>query len=204
MIRLPLQLFFLIAIINYYAVEGASCRKSLIGRWTCSPCGQGTRCHSCSWCTGHCYRGQGQKTRTTEVIEYGSVEALYKVPFLDMFNDMNALLKTEEISDLTVVDLYKEASNVIREDCTICNNSPDLNNLSIYTDHVYSELKPLIGTQLFKAKAIQKTTETTKRVDKLPDSLKIKVDENSSILVSESIYLRNKRGIYLNIEAAWF
>ena len=66
-----------------------------------------------------------------------------------MFNDMNALLKTEEISDLTVVDLYKEASDVIREDCTICNNSPDLNNLSIYTNQIHRELKPLIGSKLF-------------------------------------------------------
>ena len=119
-----------------------------------------------------------------------------------MFNDINALLKAEEISDLTVVDLYKEASNVIREDCTICNNSPDLNDLSIYTKKVHKELKPLIGTQRFKAKAIEKTTETTERVNKLPESLKIKVDENSSIL--ESIYLRNKKCIYQNVRLLGF
>ena len=174
----------------------------MIGWWTCSPCGQGTRCHSCSWCTGYCYSGQGLNTENTEGIDYGSVEALYKVPFLDVFNDINALLKAEEISDLTVVDLYKEASNVIREDCTICNNSPDLNDLSIYTKKVHKELKPLIGTQRFKAKAIEKTTETTERVNKLPESLKIKVDENSSIL--ESIYLRNKKCIYQNVRLLGF
>ena len=105
-----------------------------------------------------------------------------------MFNDMNALLKTEEISDLTVVDLYKEASNLIRDDCTICNNSPDLNNLSNFTGQVYVELKNLIGTHLFKAKAIEKTAETTNLVDQLPESLKIKVEATSSIL--ESNYLK--------------
>ena len=103
-------------------------------------------------------------------MEYGSVKALYKVPFLDMFNDINALLKAEEISDLTVVDLYKEASDKIREDCTVCNNSPDLNNLSIFTNQVYTELKPLVDKLTFKEKAIEKTTETTNLVEKLPES----------------------------------
>ena len=198
----PLQLlFFLIVISKNYVVEGARCEKSSIGWLFCSPCGRGSRCHSCNWCTGYC--NNGPRTRNSAGIEYGSVEALYKIPFLDIFNDINALLKAEEISDPTVVDLYKEASDVIREDCTICNNSPDLNNLSLYTDQVHKELKPLIGTQLFKEKAIEKTAETTNLVEKLPESLKIKVENTSSILVSESIYLENiKRGIYfyLNVK----
>ena len=93
-----------------------------------------------------------------------------------MFNDIKALLEVEEISDTTVVDLYMEASDVIREDCTICNNSPDLNNLSFLTGQVYKELKTLVGTDLFNPKAIEKTLETTNLVQKLPESLKIKVE----------------------------
>ena len=184
-----------------HVVEGARCKKSLVGWWTCSPCGKGSRCHFCNWCTGYCYKdkGQGQTKRGTGGIEYGSDEALYKVPFFDMFNDIHTLLNAEEISDPTVVDLYKEASDVIREDCTICNNSTDLNNLSIFTHQVYLELKTLVGTQLFKAKAIEKTTETTNLVHKLPESLKIKVEATSSILDMERIYLEyiKKAGIYL-------
>ena len=89
-----------------------------------------------------------------------------------MFNDINALLKVDEISDPSVVDLYKQASDVTREDCTICNNSPDLNNLSIFTGQVYVDLKNLIGTQFFKEKAIEKTAETTNLVEKLPTSVR--------------------------------
>ena len=85
--------------------------------------------------------------------------------------------------------LYKEASDVTREDCTICNNSPDLNNLSNFTGQVYDELKTLIGTNLFKTKAIEKTIETTNLVQNLPEILKIKVEATSSIL--ESIYFEN-------------
>ena len=189
----PMLLFLLIAICTNYIVEGhqaqaAGCSKSIIGLWTCSPCGKGTRCHSCTACTGYCYRGQDQTKRSAIGIEYGSVEAPYKVPFLDMFKDIDALLKLEEISDSTVVDIFKEASDVIRKDCKICNNSPDLNSLSIFTGQVYVDLKNLIGTQLFKEKAIEKTAETTNLVEKLPESLKIKVEATSSIL--ESNYLK--------------
>ena len=115
-----------------------------------------------------------------------------------MFNDINALLKVDEISDPSVVDLYKQASDVTREDCTICNNSPDLNNLSIFTNQVYMELKTLVGLPPFKEKAIEKTTETIDSVYKLPDSLKIKVEATSSILDRERIYL--ERG--MNLKAA--
>jgi len=87
------------------------------------------------------------------------------------------------------VNIYKEASDVIREDSNICNNSPDLKDLSIFTSQVYEELKILKGSKLFKAKAIEKTTETTNFVQKLPESLKIKVEASSSIM--ESISLEN-------------
>ena len=143
-----LLLFFLLAISTDYVAEGARCGKS-IGWWTCNPCGKGTKCYFCKWCLGYSYssKGQNQTTRSTTGIEYGSVEALYKVPFLDMFNDINALLKVEEISDTAVVDLYKEASDAIKEDCTLSNNSADLNNLSNFTKQVYVDLKTLVNTR---------------------------------------------------------
>ena len=156
----PLIVLFLVfAISTDYIAEGARCKKSSIGWWTCSPCGRGSRCHFCIWCTGYCYKGHSQTKRSTGGIEYGSVEAQYKVPFLDMFNDMNALLNVDEISDPTVVDLYKEASDDIKKDCTLSNNSADLNNLSIFTEQVYVDLESLVGTELFKPKAIEKTED---------------------------------------------
>ena len=128
---LLLTLFFLIAINTDYVINGAKCWDTHIKRLFCSPCSPyGARCLLCEFCTGFCYNGQAQTTKRTLGIKYGSVEALYKVPFFDMFNDIKALLEVEGISDATVVNIYKEASDVIREDCTICNNSPDLNNLS--------------------------------------------------------------------------
>ena len=106
-----------------------------------------------------------------------------------MFNDIKALLKVDEISDAAVVDLYKEASDAIKEDCTLSNNSADLNNLRIFPEQVYVDLKTLVGTDLFKPKAIEKTEEMINLIQKLPESLKIKVEDTSSILDRESIYL---------------
>ena len=198
MMRPLLPLILLIAktpncVVEGHQAQAAGCSKSSIGLWTCSPCGKGTRCHQCTACTAYCYRGQGQTKRSTGGIEYGSVEAPYKVPFFDMFKDIDALLKLEEISDPTVVDFYNEASDVIGEDCAICNNSPELHDLSIFTDSIQKELSKLLGTLLFKQKAIEKTSETKNVVQNLPKSLKIKVEPTSSILKSV------KRGIYVCI-----
>ena len=117
-------------------------------------------------------------------MEYGSVEAPYNIPFLEMFNDIDALLKVDGIADRYVVDLYREASVVTKEDCLICNNSPELNNLSSFTERASEELKILVGSLQFKPKAIEKTAETINILNNLPDSLKIKVEPTSNILKS--------------------
>ena len=122
--------------------------------------------------------------RDTQEIEDDLVEAPYKIPILEMFNDIDALLKEGDISELYVVHLYKEMSVVTREDCESCNNSPELNNLSIFTNETYMELESLVGTQLFKSKANEKTTETKILVQQLPESLKIEVEPTSNILES--------------------
>ena len=175
-------LFLLIEINTNIVVDGAGarCAKSTIGWTYCNPCGEGTRCHSCNWCTGHCVNVQSQGKRRKR--DTGLVEAPYKIPFLEMFNDIEDLLKNDEISERFVVDLYKEASIVTREDCTVCNNSPELNNLSLFTYNVYVELEKLIGKELFKPTAIEKTAETKVIMQNLPESLKIRVEPTSNIL----------------------
>ena len=101
-----------------------------------------------------------------------------------MFSDLEALLSSNGISDEDVVALYKSIAVVTREDCTICNNSPDINNLSTFAEKVHVELVNHIGNILFKQQALVRTAETKNIVQNLPDSLKIKVDANSNILES--------------------
>ena len=112
-----------------------------------------------------------------------------------MFNDIEALLTVAGIPDHYVVDLFKEVSVVTSEDCAICNNSPELKSLSIFTEIVHKELQSLVGTIQFKSKAIEKTTETKDLVQNLPDNLKIKVEPNSSILESIKNASMAKSGI---------
>lgn len=181
---MPIFLLILVAVSSNNIVEGVRCEKSLIGSTYCRPCGKGSRCNSCDWCTGYCYNGETSTNGNDLGIEYGSVEASYKDPVLEMFNDIEALLTVDGIPDLYVVDLYKGASVVIREDCAICNNSPELKSLSIFTEMVHKELQSLVGTMQFKSKAIEKTTETKDMVQNLPNNLKIKVEPNSSMLES--------------------
>ena len=67
-------------------------------------------------------------------------------PFMEMFNDIHHLLTKDAIRDRRVVDLYKEVSDVTREDEAICNNSPELNSPSIFSDNVHLEFNNLIGS----------------------------------------------------------
>ena len=161
-------------------VEGAQCRKSF-GRVRCSPCGKGTRCLFCIWCLGFCYKGGAASNRE---IEYGSVEVPYKIPFLDLFRDLDALIKGDFISQLEIVRLYESIFQATREDCTICNNQPDLDKLSLFTESVYKNLESLIGKDQFKNTAIEKTSQTSTMVQNLPSSIKILIKSTSSILES--------------------
>ena len=160
-------------------VEGAQCRKSRIGNWRCSPCGKGTRCLYCSWCLGFC-----RNAAKNREIEYGSVEALYKTPLMDLFGDLDTLIKRDFISQEDIVQTYKLTSQATREDCTICNNQPDLDKLSLFTESVHKELASLIGKDQFKNTAIEKTSQTSTMVQDLPSSIKILVEATSSILES--------------------
>ena len=179
-----LLLFLLLTMSTVSVLEGSYCEKSGIGKLSCNPCGKGSRCLFCSWCTGFCFNGQSRVKRDAGGIEYGSVEALYKTPFLDLFSDLETLLRSNGISDLDVVALYKSVTVVTKEDCEICNNSTEINNLHIFADKVRVELEYYVGTILFKQQAKQRTAETRNMVQNLPDSLKIKVESNSNILKS--------------------
>ena len=160
-------------------VEGAQCRKSRIGNWRCSPCGKGTRCLYCSWCLGFC-----RNAAKNRKIEYGTVEAPYKDPLVDLFRELDALIKGDFISQEDIVQTYKLTSQATREDCTICNNQPDLDKLSLFLESIYKELESLIGNDQFKNTAIEKTSQTSTMVQNLPSSIKILVEPTSSILES--------------------
>ena len=66
-------------------VEGAQCQKSF-GWLKCNPCGRGTRCLYCNWCTGFC--NNRPKNARPKREDDGLVEIPYKIPFLEMFEDI--------------------------------------------------------------------------------------------------------------------
>ena len=189
-----LLLFFLFfAMSTVHVVGGASCAKSLLGKTNCRHCGKGTRCVSCDFCIGYCVNMHTMGKRDTQDKEDDLVEASYKIPILEMLDDMDALFKEGDISELYLVHLYKELSVVTREDCESCNNSPELNDLSIFTNETYLELESLVGTQDFKSTANNKTAKSKTLVQQLPESLKIEVEPTSNIIES----INSMKGISL-------
>ena len=191
-IRLFFISIFLVLLFNLdQDVEGAKCKKSF-GWVKCNPCGRGTRCLFCTWCTGYCI-GKNHRTKRSTNEDADLIEVPYKNPFLEMFQDLDVLLRgldalqrSDTITDLDVVHLYKETSNQTREDF-FSNNSTEIDQLSKFSDAVYKELEGLIGNPTFRGRAIEKTVQTIDLVQQLPSSLKTEVESSSDILATKMI-----------------
>ena len=169
-------------------VQGVQCSESF-ANLHCSPCGKGTLCNFCQWCTGYCSSAASDKKRRSEQnktvnITYGSEPAPYKTPFLDIFRDLERLITGGLISDRDVVNIYSSISEKTREDCIICNQQPDLDRLSNFTYNISEDLRNLIGQEKFRNIATEKTRMTYIEVEELPYSIKMLVENSSTILQS--------------------
>ena len=112
------------------------------------------------------------------------MEIPYKVPYLEVIRDLEDLIKAEDISDFNVVDIFRAMSLITQEDCEICNNSPEIQEISTFTEEVYIELRSLIGSILFKNTALYRTSDTNVMFTKLPESIKTRVESTSNIVES--------------------
>ena len=180
---------FLLLLLPDQDVEGAQCKKSF-GWLKCSPCGRGSRCLYCNWCTGFC-NNRPKSTRSKRELDNDFVEVPYKQPFLEMFDDFSFLLNSNPpgTTDLDVVEIYKMTSLATREDCLLCNNSTEIDQLSKSTKSIYEELEPLIGDDTFMTTAKTRTEETKSMIQNLPSSLIALVEASSSINVKKGILI---------------
>ena len=112
------------------------------------------------------------------------MEIPYKVPYLEAIRDLEDLIKAEDISDFNVVETFRAMSLITQEDCEICNNSPEIQEISTFTEEVYIELRSLIGSILFKNTALYRTSDTNVMFTKLPESIKTRVESTSNIVES--------------------
>ena len=191
---LVLFVFFLLLLsfVPKQSVEGAQCKKSF-GWLKCSPCGSGTRCLYCNWCTGFCNNRPNSK-RTKREIDDGLEVIPYKLPFMEMFDDLAFLLNSTQLDDLNVVEVYKETYVATREDCYSCNNSAEIDQLSTFTETIYEELESLIGKETFMTIAKSRTEQTRSMIQNLSSSLKMLVESSSSIIVSKGIIITGSGG----------
>ena len=112
------------------------------------------------------------------------MEIPYKFPYLEAIRDLKDLIEADGISDFNVVEIFKTMSLITQEDCEICNNSPEIQEISTFTEEVYIELRSLIGSILFKNTALDRTSDTNVLFDKLPESIKTRVESTSNIFES--------------------
>ena len=117
-------------------------------------------------------------------MENGTVEIPYKFPYLEAIRDLKDLIEADGISDFNVVEIFKTMSLITQEDCEICNNSPEIQEISSFTEEVFIELRSLIGSILFKNTALDRTSDTNVMFTNLPESIKARVESTSNILES--------------------
>ena len=192
---------FLTLVLNLYVIEATryECHTSMgIG---CSPCGEGTRCHYCEWCVGYCYNGglhlDDLKGRTgirnrreaseTGNVTYGSQIMSYKVPYLEMFKDVEHGLMEDVFTETDIVEIFKITSVATAQDCAICNNSKEIAEISSFTETVYVELEEAAATgswESFKEIALNRTSDTNEKLEELPDTLEILVSPTSPIVMT--------------------
>ena len=175
--------------------EAAQCAQSRIGWWRCSPCGEGTRCVFCNWCVGLCIKPKEwtnqteAKTRqirnenSSTTYNDGMIEVPYKNSFLEMFKDIENGILADDITELDVVELYRITSFVLEEDCSVCDHSPEIEELRNFTLTVHGILENLIGSDQFRSRALEETNRTRTMIEELPESLKAGVHSSSPILV---------------------
>ena len=117
-------------------------------------------------------------------MENGTVEIPYKFPYLEAIRDLKDLIEADGISDFNVVEIFKTMSLITQEDCEICNNSPEIQEISSFTEEVFIELRSLIGSILFKNTALDRTSDTNVLFTNLPESIKARVEATSNIVES--------------------
>ena len=191
-------------------VNAAKCAKSRIGRWSCSPCGRGTRCSFCQWCLGYCYP-QGKSERSlqrTNQTAYGEVEVPYRQPYIEMFEDLVQLINNDEISLIDVVELFKVTYFALKEDCILCSNNTEIAKLRDETKRIHQKLKYIVKSEnitlhdldletrlagsskvyeKFKKTARKSAKKALKTTEEIPVNLTAKVDYNSAIAIAANI-----------------
>ena len=181
-------------VLKHYKIEATKYECETRMGIGCSPCGEGTRCHYCEWCVGYCYNGglnlsdfQGRYRREapdTGNITYGSQIMSYKVPYLEMFKDVEEGLLEDIFSETDIVEIFKITSDATAQDCAIC-NSTEIAEISTFTRTVYVELEEAVangnGTS-FKEIALNRTSDTTEKLEELPETLEILVSPTSPII----------------------
>ena len=205
LVRLFLSVWVLIFFISKTQdVNAAPCYKGVIGPWTCSPCGLGTRCAFCRWCLGYCYNQRS--FQNDERATYGEAVVQFKQPYIDVFEDLKKLLTDDEISQIDVVGIYKVTHFALREDCILCTNIPEMEEFRDKTREIYQKLRHMMKSEnitiddieipsrtskrlseKFRNAALKNTLKALEAAQKIPANVTAKVDYNSSIAISANI-----------------
>ena len=207
MVRCFLSLWILLFLFSESQdVEAAQCHKSSFHRWRCAPCGKGTRCIFCHWCLCYCYhKGKSKRSITNETKPlYGEHEVQYKKPFIELFQELEILVENDEISNIEVVELYKVTSLALSEDCILCDDIPEIEELRDKTRIIHNKLEKIMisenitstrkkrspsfisleSDKIFKEAVQEETSEAILVAQKIPETVKGKIERNSTIAES--------------------
>ena len=185
-------------------VEASQCHQSPLRRWRCAPCGQGTRCVFCQWCLCYCWNQDTQlKDRSLQTPIYGNSTVPYKKPIIELFEEIETLIKNDSISNIEVVELFEVTTLALSEDCELCYDTPEIEELRDKTRSMHAKLSEIMMSEnststetsrrkrspsfisqesnTFKEVALNSTTESLLTANKIPETVLGKIDVDSTI-----------------------
>ena len=202
--------FLSVCIFVYFFLKGqdvkaAQCHQSSMFKWSCNPCGDGTRCIYCQWCTCYCY-GRKDTKSTWENSTHTTVQ--YKIPIIEMLEDLENLIENDKLSNIEIDQVFKSTTMALSEDCERCDDVPEIEALRNLTHSIHETLSDIMmseenittpastrkkrspsfiplsseESQRFKKVALEKTREATKMADYIPESVVGMIEFDSTIL----------------------
>ena len=181
-------LSFLLCILlqdRWRTVEGAKCSATVCLK--SSGCGKGAECGvlNCSWCNGWCHKSKSKlKNRGKRETgpEYGEQKMAYKIPYIEMTQDLIQRIHTKFISPLQVIQFFEDVSERCKRDIDICEDHHELKEFSNLAKTKSRQLRLIpFNSQHYYFYALSYARELLNFIMTLTEDINISIDRTSSI-----------------------
>lgn len=160
-----------------------------MGAFECSSClfdkkcGKGAECKmvGCSFCTGICHNSKPNSQNRNSVIEYGTQKMAYKIPYIEMTQELIKRFKESTIGTSDVIQFFKDVSERCKKDIKQCKDRTELKEFDNLALKKHTQLSDLSHTKT-DMEILKDARDFLNLILTLPEDINISIDRTSSIL----------------------